>query len=124
MSLTPCSSCARHVRRSELACPFCGASLSLEVAPTSRTTAERLGRAAIFSFGAALVTTASGCGSLVAAYGAPAPDTGMPDTGIVQDAGTDGGPMTLYGGPPQDAGVDMGGASADYGAPPPPDSGA
>ena len=50
--MTPCSSCARHVRDAETACPFCGAEL---VASPPRTVAivGRVTRAAVFS--AALV---------------------------------------------------------------------
>ncbi len=142
MSLAPCPSCARHVRRTEAVCPFCGASVSLDAPPVAaRSPVERLGRAALFTFGAALATTACG-GGPSAAYGGPpidaaVSDSGAADTGVdtggpgplyggpALDAGDDAGAMALYGGPPQDAGdVDMGGSSSDYGAPPPPDSGA
>ncbi|MFO0686185.1 MAG: hypothetical protein U0234_29250 [Sandaracinus sp.] len=128
MSLAPCPSCARHVRRTETSCPFCAASITLPPAPTRRMP-ERLGRAALVTFGAAaLATSASACGNAVPAYGAPAPDTGTAqadaatpaaDAAIENDAGE---PMTLYGGPIfDDAGdFDAGTSNADYGAPPPP----
>lgn len=135
-ALAPCTSCARHVRRTESACPFCGATLALGAAPTPRVITERLGRAALFSVGAAIVASVPGCGNAVPAYGAPAVDTGPMAADAGQpgplygaptvDAGHDAGqPATLYGGPfpTEDAGVgdpDSGSASSDYGAPPAP----
>jgi hypothetical protein len=129
------------VRRTELACPFCHAVVAFEPTPTGRIV-PRLGRAALFTFGAAIATTASACtGGAVPLYGAPAPDTGtMQDAAAANDAGDDAAVLAMYGGPPQDAGTDAGGpgplygapafdasfendaggASADYGAPPPP----
>ena len=129
-ALAPCTSCRRHVRRSEVACPFCGIALALEPAPSLRVVSERLARAAIF---AAAVTNVVGCsnshtpendaGSVIAAYGAPAFDAAA----LREDAGA---PMTHYGAPPPivdaapagDAGVDAdpGCCNADYGAPPMP----
>jgi len=46
--MTPCSSCARHVRHGETACPFCGEPF---VAPAPRSVAliGRVTRAAVFS---------------------------------------------------------------------------
>lgn len=131
-TLTPCSSCARHVRRTERACPFCGVALALASAPSPRVVSERLGRAAIFSLGAAAITSVAGCalvhergsapiaeqdsGTFFGAYGAPA----LGDAAH-EDAGA---PMTHYGAPPpaEDAGMDadLGCCSADYGAPPSP----
>ena len=148
MSLTPCPSCSRHVRRHEAACPFCGAAISLEGASPRRAPVERLGRAAIFTFGAAIATSGAACtGSVVPMYGAPidaasgVDAASGADTGtVLDDSGTDAGqPMTLYGGPvlddaaasSDDAGQpmtlyggpvvdDAGGSSSDYGAPPAP----
>lgn len=136
--LLPCSSCSRHVRRTESACPFCGTSIAFAGASSARTSTERLGRAAIFTFGAVIATTAGACtGNTVPAYGAPAVDAATADTGgavplygAPSDAGYDaaittdaGQPGTLYGGPVfDDANVadhDAGGSSADYGGPPP-----
>lgn len=126
-ALAPCPSCARHVRRGERACPFCASSLASASSPATRSPTERLGRAALFTFGAALATTASACaGNPVPLYGAPPHDAALQnDAASADDAGTDGGGGTLYGGPPQDAAVDIdtGGSSSDYGAPPPPDTG-
>ena len=62
--LRPCPTCERHVRDSETACPFCDAALPAHVSMTAAT--RRLGRAAAFVTGAALVAGAvagtSGCG--------------------------------------------------------------
>ncbi len=115
--LIPCSSCDRHFRLSEAACPFCGASTPApsDLAPVVPPPAKRLGRAALFAFGAAAagVVAVAGCGddSTVALYGAPA-DVGPADTGS-----GDGGDDAATDGAPTDAGVDAGGAAL-YGAPP------
>jgi len=124
MSLAPCPSCSRHVRRIERACPFCSAHLSL-AEPPPRRPIERLGRAAIFTFGAAIATTASACaGTPMNLYGGPPIDTGIADDAAsADDAGTDAAVVAHYGAPSIDAGVDMGGTSSDYGAPPPRDAG-
>jgi len=52
--LAPCVSCARHVRVTEDACPFCGAALaaSLRESAPPRGPAVRLGRAALLAFSA------------------------------------------------------------------------
>lgn len=84
MALRPCPTCARHVRATECACPFCAA--ELPPAPTSSTTTSsgvRLGRAAMFVAGTAVAAAAlaggAGCGpekpkpnpNLQKPYGAP-----------------------------------------------------
>jgi len=126
-ALSPCPSCSRHIRVDETTCPFCRSAIAIEVAPRSMPT-QRLGRAATFAFGAAIATSAVGCGTATApqdanvaaadggADGSPVPLYGAPSI----DAGHDayfGGLDAAYGGPPVDAGVD-GGLSAAYGAPP------
>ena len=62
--LVPCPACQRHVRAAETACPFCEVALdtSNTVAPELPT--QRLGRAALFAFGATLAAslTATACG--------------------------------------------------------------
>jgi hypothetical protein len=118
------------VRRSERACPFCGVALVLEAAPTMRVVSERLGRAAIFSIGAAALSNVAGCGArtelreptpiavdagpmrhdvggIMSSYGGPAP---------IHDAGA---PSTHYGGPPHDAAIehDAGATFVLYGGP-------
>jgi hypothetical protein len=92
MSLAPCPSCSRHVRIAEPVCPFCASSLAL-VEP-ARVRVERLGRAALFTVGAAVVVAgASGC----AMYGGPPVYT--------NDAGNDAAILAMYGGPPIDSGA-------------------
>ena len=131
--LAPCSSCSRHVRVAESACPFCGAVVSLEAPSIRGIASQRLGRAALFTFGAvALATNASGCSTPTPAedagtdayYGSIGDAYGAPDVGARYDAGHDGGLAGAYGGPPvdaaaADAGVDTG-THALYGAPPVP----
>ena len=92
---------------------------------------ERLGRAAIFTLGAAILTgNAAGCS--IPVYGGPPVDSAVGDAGTgtdaasvvdaasTDDAGHDGGLAGAYGGPPVDASqVDTGGGAALYGAPPP-----
>jgi hypothetical protein len=61
--LVPCPDCGRHVRVHEAECPFCAASLNLAATPPPVLPKRRLGRAALFAFGATLVgITAIGCG--------------------------------------------------------------
>lgn len=145
MSLRPCPSCSRHVRPSEAACPFCKTALpevSGEPAMPGRVV-PRVGRAAIFAFGA--MATAGCDGGVAPAYGTPVLDAGGPDafvgafdaaygappfdasldaTAVVEDAPSTedadrdgGGGGNLYGGPPLDAsnGQDTGGAVPLYG---------
>lgn len=146
-SLLPCPSCARHVRRSETGCPFCGARLSLGALPERAMPAQRLGRAALLAFGTTVATVAAGCGQANVPIGdagndgGAVPIYGAPDVGPAADAGSDAGLLAMYGGPPpsdagDDAGgnigpaygapvvdggfndVDMGTSNADYGGPP------
>jgi hypothetical protein len=89
--LTPCPSCDRHVRAAERACPFCTAILALtQPAPRSAST-QRLGRGALFAFGAS-VASAMGCGTATTAdVGAPDAVTTSTDATIGSDAGSDTG---------------------------------
>jgi hypothetical protein len=59
--LEPCPSCLRHVKTTEVACPFCAATLpeSLRMRPHPRVPLRQLGRRATFAFGMAV---AAGCG--------------------------------------------------------------
>ena len=138
-ALEPCTLCARHVRRTESVCPFCGASLAwLREAP--RMLRERLGRSALFAFGAAATAASvAGCSAgACAAYSdtgdpaadASAVDAASTDSGAIDaaagdaptapDAGVDGGGiMPPYGAPPDDSGDQDGGPGNLYGAPPP-----
>lgn len=140
MALRPCASCGRHVRITESACPFCRAALDptptppSHVSPIGRLPVGRMGRAAIFAFGAAATTVAAttieGCSTtttppdaadVVEDTGGPMPLYGgapdaftpdQPDAGNIsppygtpsEDAGTDAGLAAMYGAPPSDAG--------------------
>lgn len=72
--LIPCSSCRRHVKRAELACPFCATPLSnslLEL-PAGRSMPPGTKRAALFAMGVSFA--ASACEperADVPIYGAP-----------------------------------------------------
>jgi hypothetical protein len=119
------------VKKAETACPFCGASISLEGAPSRARPTQRMGRAATFAFGAAVATSLAACSGATTPTGTDAntsidsgvsPLYGGPpeDGGIVPatDAGTDGGAAPAYGAPPEDAGVDAaGGPVPAYGGP-------
>ena len=134
--LAPCPSCSRHVRVDESACPFCGAAVSLEAPSIRGIASQRLGRAALFTFGAvALATNGAGCGTATPAedagtdayYGSIGDVYGGPDVSFLYDGGQDGGLAGAYGGPPVDAGMDAAidadidaGNNAIYGAPPAP----
>lgn len=112
--LVPCTGCARHVRANESTCPFCGASIEADLSKVPGMPTARLGRAALFAFGATLAVTATACGTAASS-----------DVPTVQDVpnGDTGGGGALYGAPVLDAGVveDTGGGGARYGAVPPPD---
>lgn len=140
-ALTPCPGCRRHVRQSETSCPFCSVELDLSVAdPVLPRT--RLGRAALFAFGATLAasvsTTACGSdddgggsggsggsgatssggsgGSGGSAGSATGGTAGSGSGGVAGNAaGGSAGFAAEYGGPPFDGGA---GFSADYGTPP------
>ena len=126
--LVPCPGCARHVRASEPACPFCGDS-SPRSAPASRTVA----RSRTLIFGAALASTAvAGCLTHTrndpendAAVVASTPDAGGDAYGTPPADEEDAGAShSEYGGPPppEDAfEEDAGTSNADYGGPPPPE---
>jgi hypothetical protein len=64
VQFSPCPGCSRHVKRTDAACPFCGASASSDVGPT-RTLAGRLSRAALFAAGAmGIAVTTVDCSSI------------------------------------------------------------
>lgn len=122
-TLVPCAGCGRHVRTSDAACPFCGHTIESDASAraTARTHGARLGRAALFAFGATIAATAAACSP------ASNPDASGPDA-QVQDSAPDAGNMALYGGPPADSGAPAdsgtdndasdGSPGARYGAPP------
>jgi hypothetical protein len=133
--LAPCAACARHVRVSEEACPFCGVPLAASVRASAppRGPAVRLTRAALFAFGAlgtsaVAASAAVGCSSTAVTppYGiGPIPDggdesdaTSVPHyglPGIESDAGDAAavvGQDAAYGSP----GIDFGDAGTDGGS--------
>jgi hypothetical protein len=107
--LVPCPQCSRHVRVSELACPFCALPLDLSGTPEPRLPSTRLSRAATLAFGATLASATA----LAACSGsdAPVPVYGAPEGGNANLAGAAGSATAAAGG-----GVG-GGAVAVYGAP-------
>lgn len=115
--LVPCAGCQRHVRVSDENCPFCGRALT----PEQRNSAppplpgRRLGRAALFTFGATMLSAAacsSGSGGNTDARNdAPAADgaggnSGRGGQGGSGGASSDGGGGTDGG---KDAAADRGG---------------
>lgn len=124
-ALLPCPSCARHVRSHEPSCPFCASALPergpVEAPRVAQSRAQLMG----YALGAAGLAL-SGCVTAAPAYGAPPIDSGPADASMVDaqmvDDGGPGGPDAAYGGPPFDAGSDSG-PVAMYGGPPPVDAG-
>ncbi len=138
-TLVACPCCARHIRPTEPACPFCG--LTLEQA--SRGESGSTPWYAIAALSTTLVL--SGCPNMMARYGGPPqPESparlaqpaqretmdiyGAPPPRLDQDAG----PTAMgqvYGAPPgadptrNNAPQDPGGMGEAYGAPPPPNTG-
>lgn len=96
--LVTCGACTRHVRASEAACPFCGATTTAEARESSPRSgpAARLSRAGLVAFGigAALVPLAlADCAEPAhqTVYGGPPPDLAAPSPdGGHADAGTHG----------------------------------
>jgi hypothetical protein len=81
--LAPCATCVRHVRVSEAACPFCGATLDAAVrssAPRQGPTA-RLSRAALLAFGT-LGTGTLGAGALALEPGCSSSSAGTVGTAV------------------------------------------
>ncbi|MCC7541567.1 MAG: hypothetical protein IT379_35440 [Deltaproteobacteria bacterium] len=147
--LLPCPACGRHVRATEVSCPFCVTALSAAFAsaPAPSIPSARIGRAAIMGYRAlsatALAATAlascgdddtsrdMGPGAFDSAYGGPPLDANRPDLGPPEPPLDLGPPMVdaAYGGPPADLGpepMDLGPPMVDaaYGAPPPRDAAA
>lgn len=110
VDLFPCPGCARHVRRTASACPFCGADVAeaARTAPVRRYPKERMKRAASFAFGAAALS-AAGCSSTHT----PGADAGLDDGADAPDGYVFAGDVAVYGGPdapfvPPDAAADAG----------------
>jgi hypothetical protein len=113
--LRACPTCARHVRVTEAACPFCGGALSAAFRAAAAPLPPRttgLTRAALFALGTGTLAFAPGCSSspssVVDGGGGGSEDSSAP---IVDAA---------YGGPPIG---DSGGVAPVYGAPPTTDGG-
>ncbi len=104
--LVACVSCARHVRVSEAACPFCGAVLpdSLRSTPRREPPGVRLSRAALFAFGTGTLALSPACSS--SSSGNSPAVAGADDASAADDASTamDGSHGTV-------------GADAAYGSP-------
>ncbi|MGE0788504.1 MAG: hypothetical protein AB7S26_22705 [Sandaracinaceae bacterium] len=112
--LMPCTGCQRHIAIDAVTCPFCDA--EVVVVSTPGVPRQRLGRAALFAFGAAALATGCGeshgpddagtdAGNVAPPYGIPPDDAGPPpgdDAGPGEDAGPGdaGQPVNLYGGAP------------------------
>ncbi len=133
MSLSPCIACARHVRSTDMSCPFCGVDLSVRTSKTSISPkfAGRLSRAALVFGGLALAGAAeAACNGVEAPPltppSAPAPDAGVTPSSVTSDAASSEAPSTRAGETSTpDAGVDASpmptqAVVAIYGAPPPP----
>ncbi len=120
--LVPCPACARHVRTTHAACPFCAMPLPADLARRAVPDAPtRLGRAALFAFGASIAVGA--CGSDVASdtAGSTSGSGGSRTTTTGATSTTTNGGMggALYGGAPpplQDAGPEDGGDAGTAGA--------
>lgn len=114
--LVPCSSCSRHVRATEQACPFCSAFVSSELrarlAPTPPR--QRLDRAGLFALGAAGAALSVACAGAVQPVDGSSPTDAGSDSGNVTDA-TDANSAL-------DSGIDVNSIGPMYGAAPPPDA--
>ncbi len=116
MSFLLCQGCSRHVKSSEDACPFCGASTS-SAAKTGNPGMVGARQRSRLLFGAAAAAVAgataiTGC-STTSIYGAPTSDAGVHTDG---GAGDEGGSVVLYGAPYDAGEQDSGGPVPLYGA--------
>lgn len=71
MSLRECTSCQRHVKRTDTACPFCGEAMTPAAAPVAPLPRARLGRAALVALGASALTMGCDEPGPRAVYGGP-----------------------------------------------------
>lgn len=126
---------------SESSCPFCSAALDLARISEPLLPTRRLGRAALFAFGATLAASITGTacggesetdkgtggaagGATGGAGGSGGTGTGGSNTGGDAGSGGDAGAPGLLYGLPADAGLNTGGGGGGqpvYGAPPDPD---
>jgi hypothetical protein len=88
MALVTCSACTRHVRETESACPFCGATVTLRAATPVSTNPSGLSRAALVFGGLAVAASVAAC---TPSEPGPAPLTPPPP---------DTSPVAMYGAPP------------------------
>ncbi len=123
--LAPCPCCQRHVRVSESACPFCCAAIDLSYVPEPLLPSRRLGRAALFAFGATLAASLSttACGGQSESdkgTGGASGGSGGSTGGTGGSGGSTGGSGGSTGGSGGDAGAGFGGfagAQTLYGLP-------
>jgi len=104
--LVPCPECSRHVRVSELQCPFCALPLDLANTPPPQLPRSRLSRAATFAFGATFVSATA-----ISACGGDAEESGVPNAGaagLASAGATVGGTVPPYGSPPEPTGGQFG----------------
>jgi hypothetical protein len=110
--LRACPGCRRHVRATELGCPFCGEGLddAFRAVPAPVPLAVRLSRAARFALGTGTLSLAAACGGATTGVLSP-----------VGDAGREGG----EGSGAADSGYEMYDANTTvpYGLPPPVEDG-
>jgi len=110
MSLCPCSACGRHVKECAPVCPFCGSAFVVAkvqcAEPSARVAAAAAIGAAVVLAGCTSAASSGGYGGSCAAscYTPPQDasmnradvsvgtgDSGEPDSGTAQDAGTEAG---------------------------------
>ncbi len=83
-SLNPCPKCCRHIRADDDACPFCSSPVEpRQQEEASPYSGPRLGRAAIFTFGATLAMASCSSAPL---YGAPPRPGGTCGNGVLEAA--------------------------------------
>jgi len=104
-SLVPCPECGRHLRRTEISCPFCGVPVAdaFARAPERQLPPFRMSRAGLIAFAAASVT-APGCGGVT--------------TGIAGSGDSVGGGMPSAGGQFGSGGTSATGGTLDTGGVP------
>jgi hypothetical protein len=111
MSLVACPDCSRHIRTTEVTCPFCSAAVAAAIASAAPRPipSERLSRAAMVAFTAASLGAAACSGTVTSTGSGVQPH---------RDGATDGAQMTGTGGGNLNTGGDM--PIVFYGAPFPP----
>jgi len=133
MSFAPCSSCGRHIKTTEAACPFCtqGAPLSATPGLTGRAS-----RAAIYAFTTTLAlagctsgsptSSTSSSGASSGTSGTSSGSSGASSSGSSSGESSSGAVAPPYGIAPTDAGESSSSSSSStssgaslYGAPPP-----